>query len=45
MPTQSSRLSMNWFTIQFDDGLKDHFKKFELTQNNLQAQRLSCLIN
>ena len=27
MPTQSSRLAIYWFTIQIDDGLKDHFKK------------------
>ena len=24
MPTQNWRLAMNWFTIQFDDRLKDH---------------------
>ncbi|ARG40680.1 transposase [Acinetobacter baumannii] len=24
MPIQNWRLAMNWFTIQFDDRLKDH---------------------
>lgn len=37
MPIQNWRLAMNWFTIRFDDRLKDHLQKMELTQNNLQG--------